>query len=125
MLRVLLADADPATRKALALLLNHKLGLQDIVEAGDGEALLAQLTAARPDAVILDWTLPGRPPLAACRPAGGARLVVMSVDAADEQAVRAAGATFLHKAAPAEQALAQLRAVLAETPAPSVQTARP
>ena len=59
--RILLADDNPNLRSALRLLLETRLKLVLIVEARDMEHVLAQVEDARPDCVILDWELPGRP----------------------------------------------------------------
>jgi len=61
MKRVLLADDNPDLRSALRLLLETRLGLELIVEARDMEHVLAQVEDSRPDCIILDWELPGRP----------------------------------------------------------------
>ena len=61
MKRILLADDHPGLRSALRLLLETRLELELIVEARDMEHVLAQVEDARPDCVILDWELPGRP----------------------------------------------------------------
>ncbi len=61
MKRVLLADDNPNLRSALRLLLETRLEFELIVEARDMEHVLAQVEDSRPDCIILDWELPGRP----------------------------------------------------------------
>jgi DNA-binding NarL/FixJ family response regulator len=61
MRRILLADDNPDLRSALRLMLETRLGLDLVVEARDMEHVLAQVEDSRPDCVILDWELPGRP----------------------------------------------------------------
>ncbi len=61
MKRILLADDNPGLRSALRLLLETRLEFELIVEARDMEHVLAQVEDARPDCIILDWELPGRP----------------------------------------------------------------
>ncbi|HEX2998492.1 MAG TPA: response regulator, partial [Anaerolineales bacterium] len=61
MLNILIADPDPATRKALALLLRRKLGIEDIVEVDDVETLIRTLASEPPDLLLLDWRLYGSP----------------------------------------------------------------
>ena len=61
MKRILLADDNPGLRSALRLLLETRLELELIVEARDMEHVLAQVEDSRPDCIILDWELPGRP----------------------------------------------------------------
>jgi DNA-binding NarL/FixJ family response regulator len=59
--RILLADDNRDLRSALRLLLETRLRLDLIVEARDMEHVLAQAEEVRPDCIILDWELPGRP----------------------------------------------------------------
>lgn len=59
--RILLADDNPDLRSALRLLLETRLHIELIVEARDMEHVLAQVEDSRPDCIILDWELPGRP----------------------------------------------------------------
>jgi DNA-binding NarL/FixJ family response regulator len=59
--RILLADDNPGLRSALRLLLETRLEFELIVEARDMQHVLAQVEDARPDFIILDWELPGRP----------------------------------------------------------------
>lgn len=61
-MRVLVADDRPEVRSALRLLLEQDT---DIVVAGEApriENFLAQVQAACPDLVLLDWDLPGLQP---------------------------------------------------------------
>ena len=59
MTRILIADSDPRTRQALALLLERKLGIHSIGEAWDRASLERQLAASAPDLILLDCYLPG------------------------------------------------------------------
>ena len=59
--RILLADDNPDLRSALRLLLETRLDVELIIEARDMEHVLAQLEDSRPECIILDWELPGRP----------------------------------------------------------------
>lgn len=61
MKQILLADDNPDLRSALRLLLETRLDLRLISEAGDMERVLAQAEDTRPDCLVLDWELPGRP----------------------------------------------------------------
>ena len=61
MIRILLADKKPEILSSLRLLLETRLDLELITEARDMEHVLAQVEDAHPDALILDWELPGRP----------------------------------------------------------------
>ncbi len=115
MIRVLLADADPATRKGLTLLLNRKLGITDLCEATDGGELVNQLKDCKPGLLILDWSLPGRPSLETCRELHATypmQWVILSVTATDDMFAQALEAIFIQKSTPAEQVLGQLRSLL-------------
>lgn len=46
--------ADPATRKAITLLLRRKLGTDGIIEIRDGETLIRELADTTPDLLLLD-----------------------------------------------------------------------
>ncbi len=61
MTQILLADDNPDLCSALRLVLETRLDLQQIHEARDMEQLLAQAEDTRPDCIVLDWELPGRP----------------------------------------------------------------
>ncbi len=61
MKQILLADDNPDLRSALRLLLETRLDVNLISEARDMEHVLAQVEDARPECIILDWELPGRP----------------------------------------------------------------
>ena len=116
MIRILIADPDPATRKALALLLKRKLGTDDIVEVRDVETLIRALTEAAPDLLLLDWKLYGSPAPETCRLLQKAyphlKIILLSVDAHDESAARSAGAQFVHKGASPDELIAVLKTVL-------------
>jgi DNA-binding NarL/FixJ family response regulator len=116
-LRVLLADSDAVARHALALLLRSKLGVSDIGEASDGAALVAALADCAPGWILLDWSLPGRPPreiLQALHHAHPAvRWVILSVNPTHAAEAKTLGGVFIHKALAAEKVLEQLRGLLA------------
>jgi DNA-binding NarL/FixJ family response regulator len=61
MKRILLADDNTVLRSALRLMLETRLGFELITEARDMEHVLAQVEDSRPDCIVLDWELPGRP----------------------------------------------------------------
>jgi len=52
MINIIIADSAPATRKALTLLLRHKMGANGIVEVEDMESLIRTLADASPEEVI-------------------------------------------------------------------------
>ncbi len=58
-MRILLADDQPKVRFALRVLLKRHPEWIVVGESADVEELAAQLATTEPDAVILDWHLPG------------------------------------------------------------------
>jgi two-component system, NarL family, response regulator DesR len=82
MIRILLADDNKDSRSALALLLETRLGATIVGEASTMESLLEQAAVTRPEVVLLDWELPGKPEadriLVVRSVAPGARVIVIS-----------------------------------------------
>lgn len=116
MIRIIIADPDSATRKALKLLLRRKLGTNGIVEVGDVETLIRTLADASPDLLLLDWRLYGSPAPETCRLLQRAyphlKIVLLSVDANDEAAAKEAGAEFIHKGALPDELMETLKPLL-------------
>jgi two-component system, NarL family, nitrate/nitrite response regulator NarL len=116
MIRIIIADPDSATRKALKLLLRRKLGMNGIVEVGDAETLIRTLANAPPDLLLLDWRLYGSPAPETCRLLQRAyphlKIVLLSVDADDEAAAKEAGAEFIHKGALPDELMETLKPLL-------------
>ena len=101
MICILIADPDSATRKALTLLLRHKLGIIEIVEAQDVETLICALVDTTPDFLLLDWRLSGSPAPKTCHLLQKAyphlKIVLLSVNDNDAGAAKEAGTMFIHK----------------------------
>ena len=116
MIRILIADPDSATRKALTLLLRRKLGTKGIIEVQDVETLIRALADTPPDLLLLDWRLYGSPAPDTCRLLQKAyphlKIVILSVDANDEAAAKEAGAGFIHKGASPDELIATLTPLL-------------
>ena len=116
MIRILIADPDSATRKALALLLRRKLGMVEIIEVDRVETLIRVLADTPPDLVMLDWRLYGSPAPETCRllqrAYPGLKIVLLSVDADDAIAAREAGAAFIYKGASPDELIATLTPLL-------------
>ena len=112
MIRIIIADPDPATRKALTLLLRRKMRTNGIVQVGDVETLIRTLAGESPELLLLDWRLYGSPAPDTCRLLQKAypnlKIILLSVNADDETAAREAGADFIHKGAPPEDVIAKL-----------------
>ena len=66
-IRILLADDHPILRRGLREVIEQDPGLRVVGEAGDGDAVLAQLAALAPDVVVLDLDMPGRDGFAVLR----------------------------------------------------------
>ena len=109
---ILIADADPAARKALRLLLRQKMGMNHIHEAADVESLIRTLDNQPPELLFLDWKLYGSPPLETCRLLQKAfphlRIILLSLDATDEEIAGRVGADFIHKGAAPNVIIAKL-----------------
>jgi len=116
MTRIIIADPDPATRKALTLLLRRKMGTNGIVEVGDVETLIRTLAGESPEVLLLDWRLYGSPAPETCRLLQKAyphlKIVLLSVDANDAAAAKEAGADFIYKGAPPDELIATLSLLL-------------
>ena len=116
MIRILIADPDSATRKALILLLQRKLGSQSIFEVKDVETLIRTLADMPPDVLLLDWRLYGSPAPETCRLLRKAyphlKIALLSVDADDATAAKEAGADFIHKGASPDELIATLGPLL-------------
>ena len=116
MIHILIADPDSATRKALAFLLQHKLGSYSIIEVQDVETLIRSLADSSPDLLLLDWRLYGSPAPETCRLLQKAyphlKIVLLSVDANNAIAAKEAGALFIYKGAAPDELIATLTPLL-------------
>jgi DNA-binding NarL/FixJ family response regulator len=115
MTRILIADSDPRTRQALALLLERKLGIHSTGEAWDRASLECQLAVNAPDLILLDCYLPGlsaADTAALCGHLTGVRLALMSVNADDIATAQTLGAAFIYKGALPEEVLTILNALI-------------
>jgi DNA-binding NarL/FixJ family response regulator len=112
--RLLLADANPSTRKALRLLLKRKLDVQNVSEASDLNSLWKMAVELHPNWLLVDWRLPGMdgrivlPKMAACWP--GMKIIVLSIRPDDERDALEAGAVvFVDKGHSPDIVLKHLR----------------
>ncbi len=115
MARILIADTDPRFRKAIILLLSHKMGIQDICEAADVGTLFQMLLDNPPDLLLLGWSFHGTSGLVTCqllrKSHPNLKIVLLSVNPDDAGEATAAGAVFLRKGAPPEEILATLKSL--------------
>jgi DNA-binding NarL/FixJ family response regulator len=80
---------------------------------GDVESLIRHLADDPPDLLLLDWRLYGSPAPETCvllqKAYPHLTIVLLSVDAADADVAKRAGALFVHKAAPPDEVIETLR----------------
>ncbi len=118
MIRILIADPDSSARKALALLLQLKLGIAGILEAGDVETLVRTLTDEPPDLLLMDWKLYGWPAPETCRLIQKAypnlKILLLSVDENHAAAAKEAGAMFVYKGASPDDLINMLKPLLTQ-----------
>jgi DNA-binding NarL/FixJ family response regulator len=116
MIRIIIADPDTATRKALTLLLRRKLATDGIIEVDSVETLIRRLADTDPELLLLDWRLYGSPAPETCRLLQRAypqlKIILLSVDAGDASAAKEAGAAFVHKGASPDDLIATLTPLL-------------
>ncbi len=117
MARILIADPDGSFRKALILLLTHKLGIEGVEEAADIGQLIQVLVDKPPEVLLLSWSLYGAPGLETCQLLRKSyptmKIMLLSVNPEDEAAAKSAGAQFIHKGSSAEATLSALKSLFA------------
>ena len=118
MKRILIADPDPAFRKALSLLISRRLGIQDIDEAADTGTLIQKLATTPPDLVLLNWSIHGVPGPETCillrNTYPNLKVILLSLNPEDAAAARAAGAEFICKSSSPDDTLTVLKSLLAQ-----------
>jgi two-component system response regulator DesR len=115
-MNVLLADDSVEVRWALRTFLHEQLGLTVVGEVAHGDSLLMEVAALRPDIVVLEWELPGRPPREMLgilhRQRASCQIVVVSQRPECREAALQAGAdAFMPKTAGPAELLRVLRAL--------------
>jgi DNA-binding NarL/FixJ family response regulator len=132
-MRVLIADRRTEVRAALALLLGQEPGVEIGGQARDSAELLSLMETVRPDVVLLEWGLPGRPVARLVAMlhalAWAPRVLVLALREERRGAALAAGAdAFASKDESPERLLDALRALqvegdrdVSEPPAPACE----
>ena len=119
MTRILIADPDTASRKALALLLTRKLGVEIILEATEADSLSALIKATAPDVLLLDDCLPGLNHPETCQLLRATfpdlKIALLSLDESARDKAVACGAEFIHKGACLDETLSHLKTIIGET----------
>lgn len=122
MKRILIADPDPAFRKALALLITRKLGIDQIDEAADTGTLIHSLAASQPDLLLLNWSLHGVSGPQTCtlirNTYPGIKVVLLSLDPEDAVEAGKVGAGFICKSASPDEVLSILETLLQNSSSP-------
>ena len=118
--RILLADNDARVRSALRHLLRQEPEQLVIQESADLDSLAAQVREFKPDLVLLDWELPGRPAAALLFALHGLdyhpQVIVLSRRQESEQDALAVGADgFVSKSESPELLLSTFRRIIRET----------
>jgi DNA-binding NarL/FixJ family response regulator len=116
-LRILVADGDTNVRFGLSVLLGKQAGFDLQGEAADAGNLLAQVEAGCPDAIVLNWNLPGMATEALLARMRGecphAAVIILSGALGVRGIALAAGADrFVSKSEPPGELLAAIRSAL-------------
>lgn len=117
--RILVADNDARVRSALQTLLRQEPGEVIVRESADVDGLAVQVKEFKPDLVLMDWELPGRPAAAllfALRGLGcSPKVIILSVRPEAEGPALSAGAdAFVCKGDPPEHLLDSFRTLVRE-----------
>jgi two-component system response regulator NreC len=118
--RIVLADDHRVMRAGLRMLLEQRPGWQVVDEVGDADAALDAVSRLRPDVLVLDLIMPGRPSLDAlpeiAERSPGTHVVVLTMEADPAIARRAlatGAAAYALKEAAETELVQAIRAVLA------------
>lgn len=99
--RVVIADPDSTSRKALILWLIYKMGIDEIVQVANGDELKEQIEETVPDIILMDWGIPNRPSLEYCQDIQQKhpklQWVILSVDASVSETAKCCSLWFLQK----------------------------
>lgn len=117
-IRVLIVDDQPLIRLGFRMVLEDVDGITVVGEAADGAEAFEQVSAVKPDVILLDIRMPKVDGLEATRSImtadPGARILILTTFDLDEYAYTAlkAGASgFLLKDAPVEELVGAIRAI--------------
>ena len=118
MKRILIADPDPAFRKASGSSDRRRLDIRLIDEAADTGTLIQKLAQNQPDLLLLNWSIHGVSGPEICillrNTYPGLKVVLLSLNPEDASAARLVGADFICKSASPEDFLVVLTSILSE-----------
>lgn len=119
MIRVLVVDDHPVVRSGIVGLLALDAGLEVVGEAADGREGVELARSLRPDVVLMDLRMPGTNGIDATtvitRELPEVRVLVLTTYETDDDilgAIEAGASGYLLKAAPQEEIVAGIRAVI-------------
>jgi DNA-binding NarL/FixJ family response regulator len=120
--RILVADSDARVRLALQTLLQQEPTRIAVRESADIAGLATQFTQFKPDLILLDWELPGRPAAALLFALHGLdyhpKVIVLSTRPESEIDALAIGAdAFVCKGDPPERLLDSFRTLVQQSQA--------
>jgi DNA-binding NarL/FixJ family response regulator len=112
--RILIADDDAHVRAAIRLLLEQEAAVSSVCECASVDRLVDQVAGFRPDAVLIDWELPGLQHVqhVASLHATAPQTAVVALSCCPElrpQALRAGAASFVCKGDAPDKLVAILR----------------
>jgi DNA-binding NarL/FixJ family response regulator len=118
-IRVLVADDHPIVRSGVAGLLASADGIEVVAEAEDGARALELARQLRPDVVLMDLRMPGlggvEATAAITSELPATRVLILTTYESDDNiltAIEAGASGYLLKAAPQQEILAAVRAVV-------------
>jgi DNA-binding NarL/FixJ family response regulator len=117
-IRIVVADDHPVVRDGLRAILATEREFEVVGEAGDGAETIQQVTALRPDILLLDLEMPGMDGVEALRRLHDqmpeARVIVFTAFDTDDrilEAVRAGAQGYLLKGVPRQELFQAIRIV--------------
>ena len=118
--RILVADGDARVRSALQTLLQQEPTQIAVRESEDIGSLALQIKQFKPDLILLDWELPGRPAAALLFALHGLdyqpKVIVLSTRPESESDALAVGAdAFVCKGDPPERLLDSFRTMVRQS----------
>jgi len=118
--RILVADNDARVRAALHTLLRQESAQVTVRESADVGGLATLIKEYKPDLLLLDWELPGRPAAALLFALRGLsyspKVIVLSTrPEAEKEALDAGADAFVCKGDPPERLLGSFRSLVQES----------